>query len=237
MEKENTKKTRHSFKQNFNPVGFHKKIKPGTYDFKRHTYITYYAKTQEECDELSQGLETELSSLLSGVDETSLSTVEKTELLINVDESEYPYLHWYVHNITKYSCENYINFISGYVDLSVEGRSEEKDFGPWKIDQIKKINQRCIDNGIDTFLNKDKAKYIWETSLLIQIILTQSIHPPSLTDIFNVKPPNYLEYLKRTDYTGKSEHEYANKCRDWRKKQRKQQHVKDRRETKKSINY
>ena len=54
MEKENTKKTRHSFKQNFNP-GFHKKIKPGTYDFKRHTYITYYAKTQEECDELSQG--------------------------------------------------------------------------------------------------------------------------------------------------------------------------------------
>ena len=237
MEKENTKKTRHNFKKDFNPVGFHKKIKPGTFDFKRHTYITYYAESQEEYDELSEGLETELSNLLSGVDEKTLSTVDKTQILINVDESEYPYLHWYVNNITKYACENYIDFISPYVNLSIEGLSEEKLFGPWKIEQVKRINQKCVDKGIVTLLNIDKAIYIWETSLLIQIIFTESIHTPGLKDIFNVKPPKYLEYLKRTDYTGKSEHEYANKCRDWRKKQRKQQHVKERRETKKSISY
>ena len=237
MEKENTKKTRYSYKKDFNKSGYHTEVKLGTFYLKRHTYITYIAKTQQEYTELSEGIQSDLADLLSEIDEDTLSVVEKTRLLIELSESEYPHLYWYIHNITNYMGENYTNFISNYVNLSLEGMSDESIDGPWKIYRVNKTQQECIDNEIDTFLNKEKAKYIWETSIILQIIFTKSIKQPKINELFNVKPPQYLDFLKRSDYTGKSKHEYADKCRDWRKKVNKQRNVKARRETKKDIKY
>ena len=226
--KENTKKTRYSFKKGSGITrDTSRQLDSHTFmrnretiidwkdkiDFENEVGIIYYSINEEQYEDMDKKLKQELIQLF----DTELKNYDKHIFLINNNKSK-EQIEEILNNNEKFN-----SLISKIISVLLHLDSDNYPTISWIVSNI---------------LSKRYQEYrYWETT---EYVLNNMIRlfvktNHNLKNLFQIAHPKKAEYMLRSNYRGKSENYNQNKSRKWRRKIEKNRIQKERKEVRKSI--